>query len=130
MATITDDYKIKTLADNVVAREYEVFGYQLNIDNYTAMLAALPTDEWDALSPEIQKWRGAKTEDLPESLPVEVVSLVSDLQYRDRLRALLRTEAVEQNKAQRVHDALLSQIPAEVRETALVEAVTRRGGAP
>lgn len=129
MFNITPEYKTNNLADNVLAREYEIYHYQVNIDNYTAMLAALPTDSWDTLPDDVRKWQGFRTEDLPATLPVELVIQLADLQYRDRLRALIRTEAVEQNKAKRVRDALLSQIPADQQAAALAAAATRRAPA-
>jgi hypothetical protein len=43
--TINPQDTINTLALNVVHREREVHQYQINIDNYTAMLAAMPQGE-------------------------------------------------------------------------------------
>jgi hypothetical protein len=43
--TITEATRLATIATAVVQREHEIFHYQINIDNYTAMLAARWTPE-------------------------------------------------------------------------------------
>jgi hypothetical protein len=48
-----------------------------------------------------------------KSLDDDVVLTISEHQYRDRIRNLLRTERVEQSKAVRVRDALKAQIGAD-----------------
>jgi hypothetical protein len=48
--TITDQHRYETIATAVVQREHEIFHYQINIDNYTTMLAA----DW---SPEEQGYK-------------------------------------------------------------------------
>ena len=92
---------------NAFHREMEIYGYQLNIDNYAAMLEALPAGDWPAY---LEAFRTIKTEDLPHELPDEQVSAIGDLQYRDRLRVLVRTEKAEQNKSIRIRDVLKAQI--------------------
>jgi hypothetical protein len=60
------------------------------------MLLALPSGDWP------QDWvafKGVKIEDLPHSLPDDDAQAISDYQYRDRLRSLVRTEKAEQNKS-------------------------------
>ena len=59
--TINTQDTINTLALNVVHREREVHQYQINIDNYTAMLAALPQGEVPA---EIAPYMDTPTEEL------------------------------------------------------------------
>lgn len=108
--TITNQDTIDTLALNVVHREREVHQYQINIDNYTQMLAALPQGEAPA---EIAQYLSTKTEELPVFLSLELVQSIADYQYRDRIAYLIRTEAIEQGKAKRVLDALKAQIPAD-----------------
>jgi hypothetical protein len=95
------------LISNCFHREVEIHGYQINIDNYTTMLSSLPTTDWDS---DIENYRNSTISDLPHSLTDEQIDRINDFQYRDKLRILLRTERSEQNKSQRVLDALKSQI--------------------
>ena len=120
--TITNQDTIDTLALNVVHREREVHQYQINIDNYTAMLAALPQGEPPA---EILQYMSTKTEELPFDVPLETVQLVSDYQYRDRIRYLIRTEAIEQGKAKAVLNALKAQIPADQLDALVADALVK-----
>ena len=104
---ITDQEKQAGLVMNAFHREMEIYGYQLNIDNYAAMLEALPAGDWPA---DIEAFKMVKTEDLPHDLSDGQVAQINDYQYRDRLRVLVRTEKAEQNKSIRVRDVLKAQI--------------------
>jgi hypothetical protein len=44
--SITQDEKLAIVASAIVAREAEMFGYNLNISNYEAMLKELEPGEW------------------------------------------------------------------------------------
>jgi len=95
---------------NAYHREMEVYQYQINIDNYTTMMAAMSSDAW----PEtLSAWASTEIANLPATMSDEDVELISDLQYRDRIRSLIRTEKAEQNKARRVLEALKQQIGAD-----------------
>jgi len=118
--TINGQDTITALATNVVYREREVHQYQINIDNYTTMLAALPQGEPPA---EILQYMSTKTEELPFEVPLETVQLVSDYQYRNRIAYLIRTEAIEQGKAKRVLEAMKAQIPADQLDALVAEAL-------
>jgi hypothetical protein len=118
--TINAQDTINTLALNVVHREREVHQYQINIDNYTAMLAAMPQGEPPA---EILQYMSTKTEELPLDVPLETVQAVADYQYRDRIRYLIRTEAIEQGKAKAVLNALKVQIPVDQLDALVAEAL-------
>lgn len=118
--TITNQDTINNLALNVVHREREVHQYQVNIDNYTAMLAAMPQGEPPA---EILQYMSTKTEDLPFDVPLETVQAVAEYQYRDRIRYLIRTEAIEQGKAKAILNALKAQIPADQLDALVAEAL-------
>jgi hypothetical protein len=118
--TINPQDTINTLALNVIHREREVHQYQINIDNYTAMLAAMPQGDAPA---EILQYMSTKTEELPFDVPLETVQVVADYQYRDRIRYLIRTEAIEQNKAKQVLNALKAQIPADQLDALVAEAL-------
>lgn len=101
----TDDHK-KNIADALVMRERELYQYDVNITNYTAMLADLPTGEW----PEnLVQYRGKPIDQVPDELDAEVDAL----NYRDRLRKLLKTEKAERAKSLRVYETLLSQMPSD-----------------
>ena len=91
-------------------REMEIYQYQINIDNYTVMLAALPQEDW---SETLIQYKGSAIDSLPSNLDDATVSQVADLQYRDRLRNLLRTERVESGRAGKIRDALKAQIGGE-----------------
>ena len=117
--TVTTQDTLTALADNVVHREREVHQYQINIDNYTVMLTALPQDDWPA---DIAQYKTTLTENIPFSVPMETVQLIADYQYRDRLSYLLRTENIEQSKTKRVLVALKAQIPANQLEQMVADA--------
>jgi hypothetical protein len=104
---VTNQEHLNNLVIAAFHREMEVYQYQINIDNYTVMLAALPQENW---SEELLPYKDAAIDKLPESFDDETVNTISDYQYRDKIRALLRTEKVEQSKAIRVRDALKTQI--------------------
>ena len=120
--TITNQDTIDTLALNVVHREREVHQYQINIDNYTAMLAALPQGD---VPTEIVPYMDTPTEELPTFIPLETIQLIADYQYRKRITYLIRTEAIEQGKAKRVLDALKAQIPADQLDALVTEALVK-----
>ena len=120
--TITNQDTINTLALNVVHREREVHQYQINIDNYTAMLTALPQGEPPA---EILQYMSTKTEELPFDVPLEIVQAISDYQYRDRIRYLVRTETIEQGKAKAVLNALKAQIPTDQLDALVADALVK-----
>jgi len=112
----TDKYNI--LADNIVMREREIMSYDINITNYTAMLAALPEDEWPS---HLAQYKAATLDQVPD----EFDDIVSQYQYRDRLRYLIKTEKAERAKSFRVYEALIAQIPEAERDTLIGAAISR-----
>ena len=124
--TITDQDTINMLAFNIVHREREVNGYQINIDNFTQMLTALPQGD---VPSDIAQYVGAKPDnhtkidDLPLSFSDEQIDLISKYQYRVDLTLRVRTEKAEQNKAKAVLNALKAQIPADQLEGLVAEAL-------
>lgn len=104
---LSPEEHIQNLVMNAYHREMEVYGYQLNINNYTAMLALLPQGDWPA---NLALWAATDVANLPADMADEAVEMVSDYQYRDRLRALLRTERAEKSKSDRILAALKAQI--------------------
>ena len=104
--SITPAQHKNNLADALVMREQELYQYELNITNYTAMLAELPTGEW----PEnLVQYRGKPLDQVPDELDAEVDAL----NYRDRLRKLLKTEKAERAKSLRVYQTILAQMPTD-----------------
>lgn len=104
---LTTEEQQANLVANAYHREMEIYHYQINIDNYTAMLSVLPTDGW----PEgLAGYQTIQISELPLSMSDEDVQTISDYQYRDQIQKLLRTEKVEQAKSKKVLDALKLQI--------------------
>ena len=117
--TITPEATEAVIADNIVMREEEYMSYQINIENYTAMLAKMPQGEW----PEhLVQYKGVSADRVPEQHTEEV----NTLNYRDRITALLKTERQEQAKGEAVLDVLLEKIPVTKRSAAIQAAVQRR----
>jgi hypothetical protein len=107
---VTNQEHLNNLVVAAFHRELEIYQYQLNVDNYTVMLAGLPQDNWpDNLLP----YKDAAIDKLPEELDDATVGMIADYQYRDKIRGLLRTEKVECGRAGKIRDALKSQIGAD-----------------
>jgi len=123
MKTINDDYKHAFLAEKAVEREHEVFHYQVNIDNYTAMLETLPKGPWPE---DIAVYVGTNQQDVPMAVPPEKIDLVATYMWRDRVAALLVSEKIEQAKAKHVYDTVLAAIPAEKVATLIPAAAADR----
>ena len=116
--TITPQNTVNAIADAIVGREQELFSYDINITNYEIMLATLPQGEW----PEnLAQYKRSTLDQVPDELD----ETVSQYQYRDRIKTLLKTERLERNKAQRIYEALLSQIPEADRATVIAAAQAR-----
>lgn len=99
-------------------RERELYSYDLNIQNYTLMLADMTDQDW----PEhLEQYRGKTADQIPD----EFDAICNELNYRDRVTALLKTEKSEREKSRRVYEALLSQIPEKDRATLLQAAAAR-----
>jgi hypothetical protein len=104
---VTQDEHLDILVTNAYHREKEVYHYQVNIDNYTVMLTGLPQD---TIPSELAIYSNTETEKLPLDLSDADVQTIAQYQYKDKLRSLLRSEKVEQNKARLVLEALKAQI--------------------
>jgi len=108
--TISQEDRQNAIADAIVARENEVFSYQLNIDNYTAILASMSdlSNEWP---PAILSYKNIVPTNAALVVPDDKIDLVSQYMYRDRIQHLLKTEKIEQAKSIKVLEALKSQLP-------------------
>jgi hypothetical protein len=119
--SVSNSDRYSVLADNAVMREHEIMAYDINISNYTAMLASLPDGDW----PEHLAQYKEATLDL---VPDEFDDIVSQYQYRDRLRYLIKTEKAERAKSFRVYEALLAQLPEAERDNIMAAAISRANG--
>jgi hypothetical protein len=104
---VTQDEHLDTMVTNAYYREKEVYEYQVNVDNYTVMLTGLPQD---AIPSHLASYINTETKNLPWDMDDNDVQTIAQYQYRDKLRSLLRSEKVEQNKARLVLEALKAQI--------------------
>lgn len=96
--------QLKQAIDQRVA---DIDHYQVNIDNYTAMIAMLP--EWpERLLPH----RSAEPVSFLGQWPFEEIQLLSDLQFKDKLERTLLTERLEQRKSMFVLKALQQKVEA------------------
>jgi len=122
---ITNAKRESDIADAIVSRTYEVYGYDVNITNYEAILAVLPS-EW----PEhLENLRILHPHDAAAQCPPEDIDLLADLQQRNQISALIQSERVERSKAQRILDAMDAQLTGPGRDAALQAAVDRREAA-
>ena len=101
------------IAQNLLAREREHFHYELNKQNYEDMLnderlASLP-EEWPT---ELLPYRSPKHPDEVARLVTdpEQYQLIVNLQWRDRVRLLLKTTLTEQAKTEATYAALEKRI--------------------
>jgi hypothetical protein len=94
---ITQDEHDKNLAMAIDMRENEVYQYQTNINNYTAMLAACIADPWPQ---RLLPYRGMGRDQLAQSIADDDdLELASQLAFRDELKFRIRSEKMECNKA-------------------------------
>jgi Lon protease-like protein len=118
--SISDEQRYNSIADQIIMREKELFSYDLNITNYTAMLQALPQGEWSA---ELVQYKTSTLDQIPDDLD----EVVSQYQFRDRIRYLIKTEKAERAKSNAVYTALISLLPADQKDELMAAAVQRAG---
>ena len=106
---VTQTEHLDTLVTNSYHREKEVYQYQVNVDNYTVMLTGLPQDN---IPTSLANYANTETHDLPWDMDDADVQMIAQYQYRNKLRSLLRSEKVEQNKARLILEALKAQVVA------------------
>lgn len=95
------------LKEAVKGRDAEIANYQVNIDNYTRMLANL-TFEW---CEKTLPYRGKTIKDIACEIDNDAFrTLVADLLFKDNLTVLLRCEKLEQRKAIMVRQVLMDQL--------------------
>lgn len=104
--SISDSERKNSIVMQIIGREREIHGYQMNIEHYEALLTTLPQGEWPVL---IAGYKGQGI----ESVPVDLQSTVNDYNFRDRIKEVLSTENQELNKSQKMLDALVAMLPGE-----------------
>ena len=119
--TITQQDTLFRLAFDFVNREQEIHSYQININNYTLMISALPNGEVPA---QIAEFVSYDLNDLPLSLDENTVELIASYQFRNQMISRLRTEKAEQDKAKRVLDAIKSQIPVDQFDALIAQVIS------
>lgn len=100
----------KQLAQSILMREQEVYQYQLNINNFEEMLAGMDASlpaEWPESLLQYRSWDKDR---LVATLDDAALETVTGLLFRDQLRMRIRTEKIEQRKAQMVLDSLKSKV--------------------
>jgi hypothetical protein len=121
---ISNAEKLASLADNIVARTYEVHSYEVNVNNYEAILANIGNIE---ISDRMQELRVMSPEEAANQATTEELELLGQVQQFDRVSFLVKTEKIEMAKAQSVLDVLISQLPSgSVGDTAIQAAIDRR----
>jgi hypothetical protein len=93
------------LIEAIKQRESEIAHYQINIDNYTVMIALLP--QWPEL---LLSHRTADPVGFINDWSFKDIQLLSDLQFKDKLERTLLTERLEQRKATFVLKALQQKL--------------------
>jgi hypothetical protein len=93
------------LTEVIKQREAEIANYQINIDNYTAMIGMLP--KW---TDTLVAYRTADPVGFINDWPFEDIQLLSDLQFKDKLERTLLTDRLEQRKATFVLKALQQKL--------------------
>lgn len=125
MEIISTEKREADIADAIVSRTYEVYGYDVNITNYEAILAVLPS-EW----PEhLENLRTLHPHDAAAQCSPDDIDLLAELQHRDQISTLIQSERLERSKAQRILDAMDAQLTGPGRDAALQAAIDRRDAA-
>lgn len=88
-------------------RRQEVADYQKNIDNFTAIIATLPSEL--PLHLEAYRNRTDKHQAAAEISNLDDVALLSDVWFRAELEGRIRSEIVEMRKSQAILSILEAQ---------------------
>jgi hypothetical protein len=89
--------KIETIGFNLIHRQEEVEQYDFNIDNYKSQLEVMTDETWESTG--LSQYKNVKLEQLPESLTDEEEDLIVELQQKDRIKKLIRTEKQQRRNA-------------------------------
>jgi hypothetical protein len=124
---ITNEQRVKDLADNIVMRTHEVYQYDINISNYQAIVGAS-----DGQYPEhLMALKNVPYDQAVQQCPIADLEELAELFQYERASYLVRTEIVERTKANSILQVLITQLKELVGEegydAAISEAVARRG---
>lgn len=93
---VTQTEHDRNLAMTIEMRENEVYQYQNNVNNFTAMLAACIQDPWPQ---HLLPYRGMGRDQLAQAIENDDdLDLASQLAFRDELKLRIRSERMECNK--------------------------------
>ena len=100
------DKKEQDILQNILAREQEIYGYQMNIDNYQAIIDNIKVD----VAEDTLQYLNMTSEEIVKNAPADDVVAVADMVFKEKLKCTLQVEKLEQRKAIHVYDALMSRI--------------------
>jgi len=93
---VTQTEHDKNLAMSIEMRENEVYQYEANINNFTAMLATCTQEPWPQ---RLLPYKGMGRDQLAASIENDDdLELASQLAFRDELKLRIRSERMECNK--------------------------------
>jgi len=125
MEIINDQKRLEDLADNIVARTYEVYHYDTNIQNYEALLATYSV-EWPSY---LEQYRNMDPHQAAMSCDIEFIDELADCQQAERVSFLIKTEKMERAKAASILQILKDQMPDDIEEEYITAAIARRDAA-
>lgn len=106
---ITQTEHDKNLAMTIEMRENEVYQYQSNINNFTAMLAVCIQDPWPS---HLLSYRGLGRDQLAAAISNDDdLELASQLSFRDELKLRIRSEKMECNKCKMMLAVAVASAP-------------------
>lgn len=120
---ISNAEKLASLADNIVARTYEVQSYEVNVSNYKAILANIGDIQ---ISERMQELRSMSPDEAANQATNEELEMLGQVQQFDRVSFLVKTEKIEMSKAQSILDVLIAQLPAGAEGDAAIQAAIDR----
>lgn len=111
--SMTQDEQDLAIAENMHGREVEFFHYNLNVANYEQLLSQPPLNtlpaEWPA---DLVQYKKMTRDQTVAAISDEAtLSLVGNLQLRDRLTAAKKAEAVERGRVEMYRNTLATSIP-------------------
>ncbi len=113
--TITTAERQNDIARAAAEREKKLWGYELNISNYEALLERLPKGDWPK----------DLSRHTPNSVPPDKAVEWAEWHFRDEIAARLVAERVQLSRSLLVYEVLLAQLPEEGREELLKNATTQ-----
>jgi hypothetical protein len=122
---LTQDEQDDVIAAAILSREREHHGYEVNCLNYRSALKLLEQYNLPDNYPEhLKQYKNTVGENLASAvIDLESYNLITQLQFRDRLRILLSTTLVEQFKTELIYQALQERIIDPIRLEAAISRV-------